>query len=208
MSDPRPTLVTLARQFHQLGWMIGTVGNLSARLPNDTIWITASGKPKGKLTIDDFVRVSLDLDIIENPIATHRPSAETSIHTAIYRLFPEANACLHVHSVEANIASCLAEDHLSLPPLEMIKGFGIWEEHPEIQLPIFNNYLNVSKIAEEIVDRFSQTPPELPALLIRHHGVTVWGNTLQEAENRVELAEYIFRYVVEAQRVGLYPSKQ
>ena len=32
-----------------------------------------------------------------------KPSAETGLHTLIYRLFPEANAVLHVHTVSATV---------------------------------------------------------------------------------------------------------
>ncbi|MGH2415067.1 MAG: class II aldolase/adducin family protein, partial [Microcystaceae cyanobacterium] len=94
--DPRPTLIAAARQFYQLGWMVGTAGNLSAKMPDGSFWITASGRSKGKLCGSDFVRISPDGGILESPHAANRPSAETSIHQAIYSLFPDVNACYHV----------------------------------------------------------------------------------------------------------------
>lgn len=196
-NDPRSALIGAARQFYQLGWMLGTAGNLSAKLPDGSFWITASGKSKGKLDLNDFVRIGCDGTAIEFPHPDNRPSAETSIHQAIYSLFPEAKACYHVHSVEANLVSHLAQqESLPLPPLEMIKGLGIWDENPAVSIPIFENYLEVPRIAAEIGDRFRSSPPDLPALLIRHHGVTVWGTSTEEAENRLEIVEYIFRYLV------------
>ncbi|MFM7713633.1 MAG: class II aldolase/adducin family protein, partial [Microcystis sp.] len=59
MSDPRLSLVAAARRFYQLGWMLGTAGNLSAKVDDHSFWITASGKSKGKLKEEDFVRVAL-----------------------------------------------------------------------------------------------------------------------------------------------------
>jgi methylthioribulose-1-phosphate dehydratase len=198
MNDPRPTLIESARQFYQLGWMVGTAGNLSGRISNNSFWITASGKSKGKLQETDFLLMSIDEGkIIDSKDKENKPSAETSIHQVIYRLFPEAQACYHVHSVEANLVSNQAKgDKLDLPSLEMLKGLGVWEENPKVTMPVFENYLSVPKIAEEISDRFSQSPPAIPALLIRNHGVTVWGNSTEATQNHLEIAEYIFRYLV------------
>lgn len=197
MSDPRPSLVAAARRFYQLGWMLGTAGNLSAKVDDHSFWITASGKSKGKLTEEDFVRVDLTGKVRELAHRDNRPSAETSIHQVIYRLFPQAQACYHVHSVEANLVCRFAYlGQLRLPPLEMLKGLGIWVENPEVFMPVFANYLDVPKIAAEIESRFSTFPPEIPALLISDHGVTVWGESLETTENYLEIVEYIFRYIV------------
>ncbi len=209
-TDPRPTLIAVARQFYQLGWMVGTAGNLSARMPDGSFWITASGRPKGRLTTDDFVRMTLDTyksKVCLAPTQPHpdrRPSAETSIHAAIYRLFPEAQACYHAHSIEANLVSrFVTSDALPLPPLEMLKGLGVWEESPQAAMPIFVNHLEVPRIADEICVRFKATMPQVPALLIRDHGVTVWASSLEGASNYLEVAEYIFRYMVATRKIGM-----
>jgi len=202
-TDPRQALIHASRQFHQLGWMAGTAGNLSAKIADNSFWITASGKQKGKLVIEDFVRISLTGEVLENPSPQNKPSAETSIHQAIYSLFPEANACYHVHSVEAKLVSNFIDhEQLPLPPIEMLKGLGIWEENPKVYMPVFENYLEVPRIAEAIIQRFKNTTPDVPALLIRNHGVTVWASSPEAAENHVELAEYIFRYIVAARQAG------
>jgi methylthioribulose-1-phosphate dehydratase len=201
MTDPRSALIAAASQFYQLGWMVGTSGNLSAKMPDGSFWVTASGKSKGQLQENDFVRVTVAGEVLDSGDANNRPSAETSIHQAIYSLYPEANACYHVHSVEANLVSSWVEgDSLALPPLEMVKGLGVWEENPQVTMPVFDNYLEVPRIAQEIRDRFSISAPQIPALLIRHHGVTVWANSPQTAQNYVEVAEYIFRYIVSARQ--------
>jgi methylthioribulose-1-phosphate dehydratase len=199
--DERIALITAARLFYQKGWMVGTAGNLSVRLGDDSFWITASGKAKGELTTHDFVRVYAD-GTVEAPYPDLKPSAETSIHQAIYSLFPSARACYHVHSIEANLVSMFAqEDILNLPPLEMLKGLGVWEENPHCQMAVFNNHLDVAKIASEIEARFRSHPPEIPALLICNHGVTVWASSPETALNYIELVEYIFRYMVAARQV-------
>jgi methylthioribulose-1-phosphate dehydratase len=102
-----------------------------------------------------------------------------------------------VHSIEANLVSNFTQqDAIELPPLEMVKGLGIWEENPTCLMPLFENYLHVPTISQAIKDRFQTAPPIIPALLIRNHGVTIWGNSTEQARNTIELVEYIFRYMV------------
>ncbi|HEY9742392.1 MAG TPA: methylthioribulose 1-phosphate dehydratase [Coleofasciculaceae cyanobacterium] len=203
-TDPRPTLITAAGHFYQLGWMVGTAGNLSARMPDGSFWITASGRNKGQLNTDDFIRIAPDGNVLEKPSPDVRPSAETSIHQAIYSLFPNAQACYHVHSIEANLVSSFTDgDALPLPPLEMLKGVGVWEENPKVAIPVFANHLEVPRIASDIYERFKATPPPVSVLLIRNHGVTVWASSLEGARNYLEIAEYIFRYMVAARKVGI-----
>jgi methylthioribulose-1-phosphate dehydratase len=195
----RAALVEIARDFHARGYMHGTAGNLSAREDAEHFWITASGKPKGRLDQDDFllVRVS-DGAVVEKRRPEDKPSAETSIHAALYRLFPAAGAVLHGHSVAGMIAASRAKKGakaLRLPPIEMVKGFDIWQQNPKVDLPLFENHLDVARIARELETRFRRTKPPLSALMIRAHGPTVWGAGLQEAYNRFECLELLFDYM-------------
>jgi methylthioribulose-1-phosphate dehydratase len=200
--DLRADLIAAAKHFYDRGWMVGTAGNLSAQLPDGSFWITASGRPKGQLTDRDFIRMNLDGEIVEQPVSDSRPSAETSIHLAVYNSFPEAKACYHVHSIEANLVSRLtAGDAVPLPAIEMLKGLGVWEENPQVSMPLFPNYLSVPKIADEISEAFAVSRPKVPALLIRDHGITIWANSPAAAYNYVEVVEYIFRYMVAASQV-------
>lgn len=202
--DSRQALVEIARDFHARGWMSGTAGNLSARADDGHFWITASGKPKGRLDQDDFLLVrARDGAIVEKRRATDKPSAETAIHAALYRLFPEARATLHGHSVAAVAAAARARKAapgLRLPAIEMLKGFDIWQQHPKVDLPLFANTLDVNKIADAIEKRFAKRKPALSALMVRDHGATVWGRGLQEAYNRFECLEFLFAVMVHARR--------
>ena len=197
----RQALCKIAKDFHRRGWMAGSAGNLSARsIKNpECFWITSSGLPKGQLEISDFMQINT-----ESGETTHRfhdkdkPSAETSIHQIIYQHFPNAKACFHVHSVDACIATChIASDQtaIPLPAVEMIKGLDIWEQNPKVALPVFENLLDVPAIADQIRQRFQSSPPDVPALMIRNHGITVWGTSLQQAYNRVEIVEFLMSYL-------------
>jgi methylthioribulose-1-phosphate dehydratase len=200
--DQRSQLIRHAYEFHQRGWMLGTAGNLSARANEDSFWITASGCSKGELTPEQFVRLSNTGDLLTRPTPQARPSAEASIHRAIYALFPEARACYHVHSVPATLLSNQSTaDYLVLPAIEMIKGLGVWEADPVVKLALFTNHPHVPQIADDISARFRQQPPDVPACLIRNHGITVWGSSCEEARNRVEVVEFLFQYLTAAQSI-------
>src|SRR3990172_5205628 len=201
---PRAALVEIARDFHARGWMAGTAGNLSAREDDHHFWITASGRPKGRLDELDFLLVRVqDGEVVERVRPENKPSAETAIHRTLYTLFPNARACLHGHSIDA----CLAADRakkgaklLRLAPIEMIKGFDVWEQNPKVDLPLFENVLNVARIAKDIETRFKKNKPVITALMVSSHGPTVWGAGPQEAYNRFEILEFILRYQAQAHR--------
>jgi len=192
---PRAALVEVARDFLSRGWMHGSAGNLSVRTEDDCFWITASGRPKGRLDEGDFLLVRIqDGAVIECAAPGNKPSAETAIHRAIYTLFPDARACLHGHSVDGCLVSGRTKrgtKALRLPAIEMLKGFDIWQQNPKVDLPLFENALDVAKIAAEIGKRLQKTPPVLSALMVRGHGATVWGRDLQEAYNRFECLEFV-----------------
>lgn len=197
--NPRVALSEIARDFHARGWMAGTAGNLSARADKSSFWITASGKSKGRLDEQDFVRVDIASgEVIDYIRDTNKPSAETAIHRAIYQLFADAGACLHVHTVDACLATAdldASADRLRLPNIELVKGFNVWEQNPQVDLPLFENILSVETIANNISERFSKYPPSISALMIKAHGMTIWGKDLQEAYNRVETGEFIMSYL-------------
>ncbi|CRX97340.1 methylthioribulose-1-phosphate dehydratase [Yersinia enterocolitica] len=87
------------------GWCPATGGNMSLRLDSAQCLVTESGKDKGSLTADDFLLV----ETANNHVPSGRtPSAETGLHTLLYRLYPEINAVLHTHSVNATVLSRVA----------------------------------------------------------------------------------------------------
>jgi methylthioribulose-1-phosphate dehydratase len=109
-----------------------------------------------------------------------------------------------VHTVESNLAARLGtSDWLPLPGLEMLKGFGLGPSDLPVAAPVFDNHERVADIARDIERRFAAEPPAVPVLLVRNHGLTTWGPDTEAAFNHVELAEYVFRYLVVARLLRL-----
>ncbi len=189
-ADPRPRLAAIGRLFYERGWMWATAGNLSARADDQSFWITASGLSKGELVIDDFLRIAISSGEVLEGGAGRKPSAETAIHRAIYETQPATQACLHGHSVEAVLAS-RGRDPVVLPHVEMIKALGVWSDRTPIALPVFANHSDVALIGQAVKNFLSGHPRPVPALIVRDHGVTAWGQTLSEALRHFEAVEFL-----------------
>lgn len=181
--------------------MFATAGNLSTRdevIPAQ-FWITASGKHKGELQETDFVCVAVSDGSLVKAAEGLKPSAETSIHQVLYSQMPDVGSCLHVHTIDSNLLEFgVGKEEgfreISLPPIEIIKAFGIWDEKPNLTMPVFYNHTHVPTIANEIKRYFTENGiPKVPFLLIEGHGPTVWGKTIKEANKHLEAVHFLLQ---------------
>ncbi|WP_176710181.1 methylthioribulose 1-phosphate dehydratase [Streptomyces sp. Wb2n-11] len=186
-------LAAVSRTLYERGWMPGTAGNLSVRLPGGAALITASGRDKGGMTAQDMVVVRADTGEEAAP-GQLRASAETTIHSAVYRT-TDAGAVIHVHSPYATAVACRTGRRtrltsLRIERLELLKGLGLADStHTEV--PVFPNWPEVPRIAADVAGHLATTPQAPPALLITDHGITTWGRDLAQARNRLECLESI-----------------
>ncbi|MGO4494483.1 methylthioribulose 1-phosphate dehydratase [Paenibacillus sp. 2RAB27] len=178
------------------GWFPATSGNLSIRVggfePSAfTFAITSSGRDKSVQTPEDFLLVN------ENGLPTEatglKPSAETLIHSEIYRL-TGAGAIFHVHTIFNNLVSELYGERGSIPVdgVELIKAFNIWDEEAQIEIPILPNYAEIPRIAELVEGAIV---PRIPGIVLRKHGIYAWGANAFEAKRHLEAFEFLFEYV-------------
>ncbi|MFJ7828119.1 methylthioribulose 1-phosphate dehydratase [Psychrobacillus sp. NPDC096623] len=182
-------------------WFMGTSGNLAIKVQYDPIefLVTASGKDKKKRTSEDFLLVDVDGKAVESTHLT--PSAETLLHCAIYKK-TNAGCSLHVHTVHNNVISELYGDQglVSFQGIELIKAFGMWEEDAILSIPIIPNHAHIPKLAEEFASYISA---DKGAILIRNHGITVWGKDGFEAKKLLEACEFLFQYQLALHQINL-----
>lgn len=193
-------LAAFSRALYARGWMPGTAGNLSVRLPGGAALITASGRDKGDMTAEDMVVVRADTgeEAAPGPL---RASAETTIHSAIYRT-TDAGAVIHVHSPYATAVACRTGHRTHLNSLcierfELLKGLGL-SDPTRTEVPVFPNWPDVPRIAADVAGHLAATPQGPPALLITDHGITAWGRDLAQARNRLECLESICQLLLMA----------
>jgi methylthioribose-1-phosphate isomerase/methylthioribulose-1-phosphate dehydratase len=190
LADAGLSLADMSAQLYAKGWMEGTAGNISVRLAGrDTALITASGISKGSLTVRDVVEVRVT---DAGPVWTDgpKPSAETSIHAALYRLFPDCGAVVHAHPPYATAIAATSRGFTRFAGLEIIKGLGV-PDPSAVTIPVFANWPDVTHIAADVEAALGPDSP--PALLIHAHGATTWGSNVETARNRMECVEAMCR---------------
>lgn len=173
-------------------WFMGTSGNLAIKVSDSPLQflVTASGKDKRKRTNEDFLLVDASGQAVEE---THlKPSAETLLHVEIYNK-TKAGCSLHVHTVENNVVSELYGDRgeITFKGQEIIKAFDKWEEDATLTIPIIYNHAHIPTLARDFSEHVQE---DIGVVLIRNHGITVWGRTPFEAKKLLEAAEFLFRY--------------
>ncbi|MFD4443499.1 S-methyl-5-thioribose-1-phosphate isomerase [Nocardia sp. NPDC058519] len=202
-------IAATARQLYERGWMPGTAGNISVRVPGgEDALITASGLSKGELSAHDTVLVAI-ADTTARPGQNRKPSAETSIHTAVYRTRP-AGAVVHVHSPFATaLATTAARPGGTVTPVritgfELLKGFGL-ADPSSVAIPVFPNWPDVPRIGTDIETYLRENPDAPPILLITGHGITTWGDTLAQARDRAECLEALCELIARTGRTDATP---
>lgn len=185
-----PALVEACHWLGAKGWAPATGGNMSVRKNADWCWLSESGKDKGSLTVDDFLQVEIASD---RAPSGRKPSAETGLHTLIYRLFPEVNAVLHVHTVNATVLSRIEKSAaLRLEGYEMQKSLSGQTSHLDnVSIALFDNDQDIPALARRIEDYARQTPLSY-GFLLRGHGLTCWGRSVAEARRHLEGLEFLF----------------
>src|SRR6478736_574886 len=139
LRDAASEIIINVRELAAAGLTPATSSNFSRRLDDRHAAITVSGRDKGKLTDDDIMVVHFD----GKPVGTeHRPSAETLLHTQLYRRYPDIGCILHTHSQNQTIASRLfaGRGYLRLEGYELLKAFHGNETHEsEVVVPVLPN---------------------------------------------------------------------
>lgn len=192
-------LMRVSRLCHRLGWVPATSGNFSAKLDENHLAITVSGQDKGKLSENGIMVV----DLLGRPVTVDRtPSAETQLHTMLYRRDSRIGAVLHTHSVNATVLSQLHQEGLQLSGYEVLKALPRIASHQvQVTVPIFANDQNIQRLADrvtEYLDRHS----DIPGYLIAGHGFYTWGVSVAEAMRHVEAFEFLFQCEVLMRRIA------
>jgi methylthioribulose-1-phosphate dehydratase len=192
-------IIATTRELAALGWTPATSSNFSMRLDDRHAAITVSGRDKGRLGEDDIMVVDFD----GHPIATtHQPSAETLLHTQLYRRCPEIGCVLHTHSLNQTIASRLYGPigNVRFEDYELIKAFRGQDTHEtEFDLPVLPNSQNMPTLAAQ-VDVLLDTG-SLWGYLIDGHGLYAWGKDMSEARRHLDAFEFLLSCELEMRKL-------
>lgn len=181
-------LVAAGQVLDERGWVPAASGNLSARLADGSFAITVSGRHKGRLSVDDIMRLDPD----GRPLDGRKPSAEAGLHLALYRRYPEIRAVLHPHSPGAILASRLFKGQVVLADHELLKALGGIKTHAQrVVVPVFPNDQDIERLARR-VDAYISRQGDIHAYIIAGHGFYTWGRSVEAAVTCVEALEFMF----------------
>jgi len=189
-------IIDAGKFLYQQGWSPATSSNYSSRLGAHDIVITASGKHKGTLTNNDVMIIDRHGQPYNRAL---KPSAETLLHTSIYTLFPNVGSVLHTHSVGATVLSRYLKGKASL----VLKGYELQKaisgqvtHEATLVIPIFENTQDIVSLAKKATIYFEQNK-QVPAYIIRGHGLYTWGADMKECLRHIEALEFLFQCEIE-----------
>jgi methylthioribulose-1-phosphate dehydratase len=200
LSERAQEIVSNTRELAALGWTPSTSSNFSMRLDSRLVAITVSGRDKGKLVEDDIMVVDWE----GKPVGSeHRPSAETLLHTQLYRRYPDVNTVLHTHSRTQTVASRLFAQvgHVRLEGYELLKAFAGNTTHEfAVDVPVLPNSQDIPALAAR-VERLTYAGP-LWGYLIDGHGLYAWGRDMAEARRHLETFEFLLGCELDLRRLA------
>jgi methylthioribulose-1-phosphate dehydratase len=202
--DPRALIVELCRQFYGMGWVSGTGGGISIR-EDDRVYMAPSGVQKERLAPEDLFVLDAEGNVLERPAASAKVSACAPLFFNAFRL-RNAGAVLHSHSVNAMLVTLLFERELRMTHLEMMKGITGVGYHDELRVPIIENRAHEHELADAMAAAI-EAYPDTHAVLVRRHGVYVWGEDWVRAKTHAECYDYLFEAAVRMRQLGFDPSR-
>lgn len=215
---PANLIPELCRKFWTLGWVTGTGGGVSIR-NNNLVYLAPSGVQKELLEPENIYVLEMSKQIdaktrtyLRSP-PNLRPSQCTPLFMAAYKK-RNAACCIHTHSQWAVLVTLLLERRpqskvFEINNIEQIKAFGRgWKKngalgyHDTLRVPIIEN----TPFEEDLTDSLEAAMDEFPdtyAVLVRRHGLYVWGETVDKAKQQAESLDYLFQLAVEMEKLKL-----
>lgn len=170
-------LVDTARRTVTDGLVVGTSGNASVRVDEDTVLVTPSGVPYDRLGSDELCAVDLDG---RRTAGTLKPTSELPMHLAVYH-HTDARAVVHTHAVHATAVSTLVDE---LPAIHyMVAALG-----GPVRVAPYATYGS-----EELAAGMLEALGPRTACLLQNHGTLTHGTDLDQAYDRTAQLEWMCR---------------
>lgn len=171
----RNEIAGFMRRLYERGLTTSSGGNISCRISDDCILITASRTDKGDMHAEDVGIVT----IAGKNLTPHLVSSiETAMHLAVYRLNPAVSAVIHAHPVHASAFTASGAD---------LRTDLLSESYAFLGTPVEAPYALMG--SEELAQNVAQASTKGCCILMRNHGVMTVGSTLFEAYDRIEVLE-------------------
>ena len=183
-------LVVVGRKAVAAGLVIGSGGNLSARLPGgDECVVTCSGSWLDELGPDDFSVVGIADGEVRG--GHPRPSSEVPLHLATYRVRPDVNAVVHLHPQTSVVLAALGH------PIRLLTIDHAYYLR-EVRVTPF-----VQSGTQELADVGAAAVADgCNCVVLGHHGCSVLGATVELAHKRAANLEEAARATLTMLQLG------
>ena len=165
----------------------GYSGNISARYKNGML-ITTSGSSNGYLKKNNIVYTDFEGNSLE---VGKKPSSEKFLHIGIYKLRPEINYIIHVHSPYLSAFASSGRDLMAPVMAENVFYFG--------GIPLAEYALPSTM---QLVDNTLKHFDKYDAVLMANHGFIVASKTIEDAYMKLELDEAYAQVVLNTEVLG------
>jgi len=212
VEECKAIIADLCSTFYSQGWVSGTGGGISVKAEDGRIVMAPSGVQKERMQASDMFVLTPTGDVAHTPEARRPPqkppklSECSPLFMAAYEL-RNAGAVLHSHATECVLATLLdpTATEFRCTNLEMIKGIAGHGYYDTLVVPVIENTAREC----ELTDRLRETMAKYPmtkAILVRRHGVYVWGDNWIQAKTHAECYHYLFKAAVDMRAIGIDAS--
>ncbi|CAD6188857.1 unnamed protein product [Caenorhabditis auriculariae] len=200
----------LMKQFYELGWMRGSGGAMGC-IAGKYLLVSPSALQKERIHESDIFAYDLQ-DKTCNHGASHSKKFTVSSCAVLFSSIMKktgSECVIHTHSKAANLITQLVkQDTFEISHQEYIKG--VYDPFSGANLrfddtlviPIIENRPSESQLLEPI-EEVLQNYPRSVAVLVKNHGLFVWGPTWEMAKIMTECIDYLLDLAVDMIRNNL-----
>ncbi|CAK9182997.1 unnamed protein product [Ilex paraguariensis] len=216
VEETKALISELCRQFYDLGWVSGTGGSITIKVHDDSIpkpqqliIMSPSGVQKERMVPEDMYVLSPSGSILSSPLAKpypHKPPKCSDCAPLFMKAYEihNAGAVIHSHGMEACLVTMLnpLSKEFRITHMEMIKGIQGHGYHDELVVPIIENTAHERELTESLTEAI-EAYPKTTAVLVRNHGIYIWGDSWINAKTQAECYHYLFDAAIKLHQLGL-----
>lgn len=184
-------MIAVGKRLDEKNLLVGTGGNISIRLNDNEVLITASGLCKSMLRLQDITKV----DMQGNILVGARPARDIKMHLSLYRTQPTARAIVHTHPPVITGFSITAYtfEQIALP--EIIFELG--------GIAVTDYAIATTSDVPIVVEEAMNAKPQARAVVLANHGALTFSErNVMDACFKMELLEMVAKSTLISNLIG------
>ncbi|XP_022859733.1 probable bifunctional methylthioribulose-1-phosphate dehydratase/enolase-phosphatase E1 1 isoform X1 [Olea europaea var. sylvestris] len=216
IKETKALISELCRQFYHLGWVSGTGGSITIKVHDDSIpkpqqliVMSPSGVQKERMVDEDMYVLSPNGSVLSEPLVKpwpHKPPKCSDCAPLFMKAYEmrNAGAVIHSHGMESCLVTMISplSKEFRITHMEMIKGIQGHGYYDELVVPIIENTAHERELTESLTEAI-KAYPKTTAVLVRNHGIYIWGDSWISAKTQAECYHYLFDAAIKLHQLGL-----